>query len=275
MRAWWVCLAIGLCACKAPSPSPSTVSSTTSSNGGDAAPTIAAASSSTTSSSPIATVAPSTPSLTLLPRAAPNKTAIVDCKPSDPSDTFSCCSEEHMSKLEKLAEDREPSECKRMALLPNYRACPAFFARGFHRVVEACLTLAMNRELDRRLLPLKEVDVAQFHREMELQKHFNQALWATVDAILLAEPSTSDFHDSFRAAVALLEYRTKQAEAQNRGELAITREPAGPAEAARFKAFAQALCASTPLWKAGTPPTDCEARVRGEIADAMKRNPGL
>ncbi len=217
--------------------------------------------------------APAAPTagLVALTPVKPNPTPIRDCRPEeDDTDAYACCNEEGFAAVERMSVNRTVDECRRIAKLPHYAICPTFFARGYHAAVTNCLREAMNRELDRRLLPLKKVDLVEFHREMEIQKHFNKALDATVDAIYPTEPSTGDFHDSFRATVALLDLRARQAASANRGELAISRAPAAPRDALRFKAFADALCAAPALWKA-TPPTECEARVRGEIQDALTR----
>ena len=209
--------------------------------------------------------------IVLLPKAPPNPAPLHDCHPKDPGDPFGCCTGDGFADIERMARNREPAECRRIAKLPKYGECPTFFSRGFHAVVEQCLTDAMNRELDRRLLPLKTADPVAFRREMELQKHFNEAVTATRDAIMLHEPSTGDFHDSFGAVAALIELRTRQAASANVGGLAISRAPAGATAAPKFKAFAHALCITPAMWKDQSPPSECEARVRGELQDTISR----
>jgi hypothetical protein len=213
----------------------------------------------------------SAPRLTPLPPAAPNKVPIRDCHPSGGAGAgdFACCSEEGAKQVQQLVKNRSIAECKRIDALPRFAACPTFFARGFHTMVESCFQGALERELDRRLVPLKQADTTAFHREMALQKHFNEAVRKTCDDVLLGEQSTGDFRGTFRCTTFAIELRAKQAADINAGGLELTREPATKVvRAKQFKTFATELCALPSLWK-GAPPSSCEERVMGELEDAL------
>jgi hypothetical protein len=193
---------------------------------------------------------------------------IRDCDPDAEESGFACCSEESFERVQAMAKNRSIADCKRIDALPHLAACPTFFARGFHSAVEACFQGAMERELDRRLLPLKHVDGSEFHREMKLQKGFNEALRATCDDVMMKEPSTGDFRGAFRCATFLVELRTQQAEAIAGAGLEVTHAPvASVRRARRFASFAKELCA-LPAWKGGAP-ASCEDRVLGELEDAL------
>jgi hypothetical protein len=128
----------------------------------------------------------------------------------------------------------------------------------------------MERELDRRLLPLKRVDPAAFRREMALQKAFNEALRQTCDDVMVGEPSTGDFRGAFRCATFLIELRTRQVEAVHAGGLEEAQPPAAAVKKARrFRGFAARLCAETALWK-GAPPASCEERVLSSLDAALE-----
>ncbi len=201
---------------------------------------------------------------------------IVDCTLTDPSDPFPCCKEAGFRHLEVMtAGPRTTSECTRIAKLPKYGSCPTFMARAHHSLVQSCFEREMNRVLDERLVPLKVTNLAQFREEMALQAHYNRAVEATTSAIMTGEPSTGDFRESFRAACALFELRARRGAAANKGELELATAPAKAAAAASFKDFAVAICALPHLWKGAATPSDCEARVRGDIAEALRRGPGF
>ncbi len=168
-----------------------------------------------------------------------------------------------------MIKNRSIADCKRIDALPHIAACPTFFARGFHAAVETCFEGAMVRELDRRLLPLKRADAAEFHREMALQKAFNEALRATCDEVMMKEQSTGDFRGAFRCATFLTELRTGQASAIAGAGLEVTHAPAASfRRAKRFAAFAKELCA-LPAWSGGAAPPSCEDRVLGELEDTL------
>lgn len=237
-----------------------------------AATTSASAAPSASAPAPASAVpsASASASLVVLPPPAPNKTPIRDCALDAEDDALACCSEAALARVEHMARNRSPAECHAIDALPRLAACPTFFARGFHGAVEGCFRGAMERELDRRLLPLKNADPAAFHREMGIQSAFNDALRATCDGVLVKEQSTGDFRGAFRCATFSMELRTRQAVAINAGGLETTpHEPlAKPRHAGRFRAFAAGLCAASALWKA-PPPSDCEQRLLGELDAAL------
>lgn len=208
---------------------------------------------------------PSVSALTLLPPSPPNPAPIRDCDPFyEPGKDADC-----LGALEKTTRNRSLAECKKIDALPGYSAAPTAFARGFHKVIEGCFQDAMVRELDRRLLPLKSFDAVAFHREMALQKAFNEAVRVTCDDVMDHEQSTGDFRGEFRCTTFLLELRARQAEAINAGGLSVKRAPAARvARAGRFKPFATQLCALEELWKPA-PPDLCEGRILGEIEDTL------
>jgi hypothetical protein len=199
---------------------------------------------------------------------------IRDCEPGGGGDDepaeISCCSEDTFEHVQKTAKDRSIADCKRIDALPHIAACPTFFARGFHTAVESCFRGAMERELDRRLVPLKRADPVEFHREMALQKSFNDALRETCDEVMMHEPSTGDFRGAFRCATFVIELRAAQAAAIADGRgLELTHAPATTLRRARrFRHFAEELCALT-FWRAGAPPDACDARVLGELEDTL------
>jgi hypothetical protein len=212
-----------------------------------------------------ASQAPSAPTLTILAPTPPNPAPIRDCDPLGATGDDPDC----LTTLERTTKNRTVAECKKIDALPGYSAAPTAFARGFHTTIEGCFRSAMVRELDRRLVPLKSVDATEFHREMILQKTFNDALRATCDEIMDHEQSTGDFRGEFRCSTFLTELRARQAESINAGGLTTTHAPAVGAKRARhFKAFATQLCALIDLWK-GPPPESCDARILGEIEDTL------
>jgi hypothetical protein len=222
-------------------------------------------------STPAAVSAPapasSVAALIVLPPPPPNPAPIRDCDSlQEPGEDADC-----RSALEKMARNRTLAECKKIDALPVYGSAPTAFARGFHTAIEGCFQGAMVRELDRRLVPLKSVDVTAFHREMALQKAFNEAVRATCDEVMDHEQSTGDFRGEYRCTMFLFELRTHQAEAINAGGLTVTHAPAAKVARSRhFKHFATQLCGLEALWKPA-PPDLCEGRVLGEIEDMLAK----
>jgi hypothetical protein len=238
-------------------------------------PSLSASPSPSPNLSPSPSLSPSpTPSFSSLPPPKTSHAPLRDCDPDggggdDEAAEISCCSEETFARVQEMAKNRSIADCKRIDRLPHIAACPTFFARGFHTAVQGCFEGAMNRELDRRLLPLKRADNKEFHLEMELQKSFNDALRETCDAVMMKEPSTGDFRGAFRCATFLMELRTEQAAAIAGAGLEATHAPAVTIRRAkRFAPFAKGLCA-LPAWRAGAPPSSCDDRVLGEIEDAL------
>lgn len=95
------------------------------------------------------------------------------------------------------------------------------------KVAEAnCLNDLMNSELDKRLLPLKKSDPAQFKSEMKLQKAFNTA---STKACTAYNACSGTMYKVTRAecGIYILQYRIKQIEQINNKGLDIARAKTG------------------------------------------------
>jgi len=132
-----------------------------------------------------------------------------------------------------------------------------------------CWRRSMNLELDKRLLTLKNQNVAEFHAEMDLQKVFNQATEDLCNKDCGSNGMRGISYNFCR--VDAYKYRITQATQINHNKLSVVAE--GPFAIAQvrkdkikdtkvFKNFIEKLCAlPKSVWKSGNVPVDCQKEV--------------
>lgn len=139
------------------------------------------------------------------------------------------------------------------------------------RLYHQCWKRSMNKEIDKRLIPLKQTDIHEFHKEMDLQKEFNQVVKLVCGRDCQA--GTLAGTPNFSCEVAAFQYRTKIAEKIFKHELTVpvyekveNRYKDKEKFTKYFKEFATKLCALPPdIWKNQTKPIDCETKAYEEL----------
>lgn len=156
-------------------------------------------------------------------------------------------------------------------LIGKYRECTyTHWLIRLNDTLNQCHAHVMNRELDKRLLPLKEKDPMQFAKEMTLQKEFNDAVKKFCDRY--AECGGTMYQYIVPSCYAgLNQYRTDQAIAVNKNQLFLPNEVVAAKWSKDFKGFAEQFTVyPEEVWKGKKIPSNRTERVLSGIEKVIQ-----
>ncbi len=156
-------------------------------------------------------------------------------------------------------------------LTGKYRECTyTHWLIRLNDTLNRCHADVMNRELDKRLLPLKEKDPVQFAKEMTLQKEFNEAVKKFCDRY--AECGGTMYQYVVPSCYAgLNQYRTDQAIQVNKNQLVLPNEVVTAKWSKDFKGFAEQFTVyPEEVWKGKKIPSNRTERVLSEIEKVIQ-----
>jgi len=154
--------------------------------------------------------------------------------------------------------------------------CPNMICRDILvNALAECWKRSMNSELNKRLLKLKNIDVAEFYSEIALQKSFNQATQNVCGKDCGSNGMKGISYNFCR--IDAYKYRTEQAIQININKLSVPmKEDIGLKESKIYKnkikdtnffnTFSEQLCKMPKnIWSEGNPPVDCQKKVFMEL----------